>query len=231
MPELADYSGKFIPDLRIEDFSKDILTRWSAEYGRQHLLQSGLWFNYFRTKMGVQIADESHWQIWEELQEVHEEDRPKVALDMWGHDVEACLKWFQMDMDFMDWDIDCEMKSPEHGIITVRNCSALRHFEKHQDIALLENACGLDVWGFPKALTRICPDAHTVCIECPPRKSKDRPSCVWDVKLDPEHKLSWVCKDLPEYAQRAQRKAAAEFHRRLRYPYRYLISKRNPRKK
>ncbi|MCX6000336.1 MAG: hypothetical protein NTU41_12340 [Chloroflexi bacterium] len=104
------------------------------------------------------------------------------------------------------FDVDCELKSKDRGILTIRDCNALKYYERHGDRALLESACGLDCWGFPKGIRRFHPDLKMTCLKVPPRKSVDEPACIWEVTMDPTHS-SLVNPELPEYARRAAAKA------------------------
>jgi len=207
MQELSDYSGEFKPDLKLEDFSKDMLRKYLQEVSKLYLLIGGIWYNHARDRFSERTAEELHWEFWETLGGVHEINRPRVALDIWGHDVEAVLKWVQVDPGVgLIFDVDCELKSKDLGILTIKDCNALRYYERHGDRGLLESACGLDCWGFPKGIRRFHPDLSMKCLKVPPRQSPDEPACIWEVRMDPSHS-SLVNPDLPEYAQKAAAKA------------------------
>jgi hypothetical protein len=210
MPELEDYSGEFKPDLKITDFSKTMVGKYAIECSKLYLLLSGLWFNYLRDNFSVEMADHLHWEVWETLGDKHENWRPARAMYISMRPdtvVEDAMKWVQIDPGVgLVFDMEFELKDKTHGIVTIKDCNALRYMEKHGDTALQENACGLDIWGFPKAARGFHPDLRMNCIKCAPRKSPDEPACVWEVTVDPEHR-SLVNPDLPEYAQRAQAKS------------------------
>lgn len=210
MADLEDYSGEFKPDLKITDFSKSMMGKYAVEMGKFYLLLSGLWFNYLRDNFSVEKADNLHWEVWETLGDVHEIWRPVRALNISMRPdtiVEDTMKWVQMDPEVgMVFDIEYELKDKNHGIVTVHDCNALKYFEKHGDRALLENACGMDMWGFGRCVRRFHPDLRMNCLKCPPRKSPDEVACIWEITLDPTH-ASLVNPDFPEFVQRAQAKA------------------------
>lgn len=207
MSEMNDYSGPFKPDLRWEDFSKDILGEYAREISRIYVLLGGIWFGYLRERFSAQRADELHMELWETLGNKHEFNRPRAAMGICGRDVESFLKFMQVDPGVgMIFDIDCELKDKNHGILTIKMCTALRFAERHGDTEAQENGCGIDVWAIPKTVRSLHPDMVAIPLKLPPRKSPDEPACIWEIKMDPTHPRI-VNPELSKYAQLAMAKA------------------------
>ncbi len=44
MSRLRDYSGQFNPNLKLEDFSKEVLVKLIKMYGRLYMAVDGFWY-------------------------------------------------------------------------------------------------------------------------------------------------------------------------------------------
>ncbi|MFC1944082.1 hypothetical protein ACFLX5_01060 [Chloroflexota bacterium] len=207
MPEINDYSGPFKPDLRWEDFSKDLIAEYAREMSRIYVLVGGICFGYLRERFGPQRADELHLEFWESLGNKHEFNRPRASMGICGRDVKSFLKFTQIDPGIgMIFDIDCELKDQNHGILTINNCTALSFFERKGDTQAQENGCCIDVWSMTKVVRVLDPDLVAIPMKLPPRKGPDEPACIWEIKKDPT-RPSLAHSGLPEYAREAAAKA------------------------
>jgi len=212
MADLEDYSGRFSPDFKLTDLSKEALASQVVEMGKFYLLIAGQWYNLCRDKLGQEMADELHFQFWEELGEKWECYEPRLAVQIWSRDVAAVLKQLQCDGGLLVGEMRCELvnNDPNHGILTMVRCLALEYFERHADIKLLESTCAIDCFSIPRYVKRFHPDLTARCLKIPPRKSKDEIACQWEIFMDPTHS-SCVGEGLPEWAKEAQRKADLDY--------------------
>ena len=64
MKELQDYSGEFLPELRLQDFSKDALIRLWQAGGRLYVGIIGFWFRLVRERFGEEAAKELQGSVW-----------------------------------------------------------------------------------------------------------------------------------------------------------------------
>ena len=64
MGELNDYSGEFVPSLKLADFSKEALLRLLIAYARCYPGMDGLWFSLCRERFGDEVARELDEEIW-----------------------------------------------------------------------------------------------------------------------------------------------------------------------
>jgi len=212
MVDLEDYSGKFNPDFKLTDLSKEALAKQVVEMGKFYLLIAGQWYNLLRDKLGQEMVDELHWQFWEEIGEKWECYEPRLAVQNWSRDVAGVLKQVQCDGGLLVGEVKGELvnNDPNHGILTIVRCLALEYFERHADVKLLESTCAIDCFSFPRYVKRFHPDLTVRCLKIPPRKSKDEVACQWEIFMDPTHS-SCVGEGLPEWAKEAQRKADLDY--------------------
>jgi len=185
MKELQDYSGEFIRDLKLEDFSKTALIRLYEAACKDYLGIDGIWLTLMRQKFGDDIAFSYSKEVWEPGTK-GEACRTREALNIWGDDVEAVMKYIQTSASLGGlFRIDCEMKDKNHGIYTIHRCNALEYFEKQRDEALLKQACyGLCIPYNQRSADWFNPKIKWTAVKLPPRKSKDEPACVWEITLE-----------------------------------------------
>ena len=186
MKELEDYSGKLNPDLDMHEFSKDALVRLWKSSGKLYVGLDGLWYNLLRERYGEETARELSRLNWQRAAHL-EVRRHREALNIWGEDVESCLKFLQVDIGAGGiWpESRCEMKDANHGIITIKRCQSLEYFERHGETVLQKHACEvLDLEGFEQAAHFFNPRIKVVPLKLPPRKSKDEIACQWEFTID-----------------------------------------------
>ncbi len=95
MNQLNDYSGKFIPNVKLEDFSKETLVELLKVYSKLYLSVDGFWYLSVKEKVNNDTALDCDLWVWER-QIKSELKRIGKALNIKGDDVEAFLKIFQM---------------------------------------------------------------------------------------------------------------------------------------
>jgi hypothetical protein len=185
MAELKDYSGPYKPDLKLEDFSKESLIRLYKAACKDYLGIDGIWLGLLRQKLGEKTAFDYDVEVWEGGTK-GEVRRTREALNIWGEDVEAVMKYIQTSASLGGlFDIDTELIDKTHGRYTITYCHALEYFEKHGDDKLLTQACeGLCIPYNQRSADWFSPKIKWVPVKLPPRKSKDEPACVWDIYLE-----------------------------------------------
>ena len=184
MAGLDDYSGAFNPEARYQDFSKEATARLLTEYARLGLALDGWWFATIQERYGEEAAIECEKAVWDRGIP-YEQQRVMKALNIQGSDVAACFKALQMDPQFcLDiFDIDWELKGPNHGIYTVRRCRALELFEKRGETVKMVNMCQLDWDAFKKIAGFFNPDMKVEPLKLPPRQSPDEVACQWEFRI------------------------------------------------
>ena len=65
MRELQDYSGEFLPDVTMHDFSRErLVAAWYAA-SKLYIGIDGLWYGLIKERFGEQVACELDREIWE----------------------------------------------------------------------------------------------------------------------------------------------------------------------
>ena len=187
MPDMEDYSGEFRPDLRMQDFSKDVLVRlWKAS-GQFGLRISQYWTLAVMEKFGEEAALELSRKIWVESGLSEEECRVFTdAVNIPRNSIASFLKELQVDpgaAGFMDMEV--ELINENWGIFTVKRCEALEICEALGSERLQKHACEeLDVPGYDACVKLCCPEAKATALKLPPRKGPDDIACKWEFKVE-----------------------------------------------
>jgi len=188
MKELTDYSGDFIPNVRFQDFSKDALVRLLVAACHDYIGIDNLWLNTIRRRFGEEVAFDCSREVWE-TGWLREAQRSCRAMNIFGNDIAALLKYFQIDIGCgAMFDITCELPSPDLGYLTVNQCWILDKMER-LDIPEVRKAIKLaseelDVPLFQKTASYFNPRIKMRPLKLPPRQSSDESACRWEVKLE-----------------------------------------------
>ena len=187
MTELRDYSGPFRPDLKLTDFSKDLLARAWVETGNLYLMTDGMWGSVVGEKYGDQVSVELDIEMWHRLMPL-DIQRWKKLLNLGGDDVENVFKFLQPHPLLTIYEYQLDLKNSDHGILTISRCPTLEYFERHQRTAIMEACCcdpkGLEWQMFQTIAHSFGPKIKVTPLKLPPRKSKDEIACQWDFKLE-----------------------------------------------
>ncbi len=184
--ELKDYSGRFKPDLRITDFSREQLAR-------MYLMTS-------QYDMAIMIA----YQIWV-AEKYGFEAMGKMSEDIWGyrligvarelaakfmnykpHGIEAFMKAWQIDMTSLppNFDMKFEMPSKDRGIVTFNKCFGATMMEAQGNIDALLQLCSMDPPSIGNSARMYHPDMRVKILAFPPRESEDDVCCKWELYYD-----------------------------------------------
>ena len=190
MTELADYSGEFRQDLKMQDFSKEAMGRIWQLGGFLYLGLGSVFYRVLKEQFGEEKAMEVDEEIWKRMA-LTEIRLTAEASNIHGNDVPTVFKIFQVDpagglLGGSSWcDVDYDLKSDRHGIATFRDCRSLRYFEKHGDMALCHHVCAvIDVDWYTQCAYYVNPKIKVTPLKLPPRKSPDEIACQWEFKLE-----------------------------------------------
>jgi len=187
MANLTDYSGEFKPDLKYEDLSKDALSRLLTQYAWMNMCLDGWWHSIIKENRGKQEAADFEKVVWQQGIP-YRQMRIMKALNIQGNDVATCIKTLQMDpwFCFNIFDLYWELNDPNHGLFTVRDCPAVRHYEAIDDADTLGHMCQLDLDAFNRIASFFNPGMQAVALKVPPRKSKYEICCKFEFRLEPK---------------------------------------------
>ena len=194
MAELSDYSGKFVPDIRYDDFSKDALLKLVKLYSRIYLGYMGLWSTVLAEHMSAEEVFKYQTEVYLKTARLFEAPGIVKALNIKGNDVMALAKVMQMipdgsSKDRGTYDGTYEVKSNNHAILTIKSCKTLDWWENQGDTKSIDICCsvgGVEELTIVEYANFINPDIKITAIKVPPRKSKDEIACQWDIKLEPK---------------------------------------------
>jgi hypothetical protein len=184
MADLVDYSGAFDPNLKYEDFSKDVLVRLLGEYTRCYLTYMGEWHRVMRERFSDQAALECETSVWNVAAPLSAGYLCR-SLNIQGDNVETFFKALQVNPAFplRLFDIEWELVNANLGYITVKKCSALNAFEKEGlGYELLE--CHVEE---PPTMINTAfyhnPNLIFKPVKLPPREDKGGIACKWETRL------------------------------------------------
>lgn len=190
MAELADYSGKFIPGARFEDFSKDALLKLAKLYSRIYLGYMGMWDTVLRKQMSAEEAAKLETEVYVRTARQFEAPGVTQALNIRGNDVVTLIKLMQMIPDGSRQDMYdslYEVKNNNHVILTIKSCPTLLFWERHGDTKAIDICCsvgGMEEVTIVEYANFVNPDIKVTALKVPPRKSKDDIACQWELKLE-----------------------------------------------
>jgi hypothetical protein len=189
MKELQDYSGSFIPNLKMKGFSKDAILRLWIATSKLYTGVDGIWMTMTRERFGNEVACELDREIWTKRGTPVEIRRIREAMNIWGDDVESLFKYFQIhpQLTGLEYEIEYDLKNKNHGIYTIKRCKSLEYFERHnEDPQIVRYVCQEIDWpAFQLTAHTFNPNMKVTPLKMPPRKSKDEfPHCQWEFKIE-----------------------------------------------
>jgi len=175
-PELKDYSGEFLSgentDETAKKFSKEALARIIEAGGRITVAVDGIYLSACQAKWNREVAYELERQQWK--QSVHiDMRRVRQAVGIEGDDVEALFKCYQCMPAVIAKmpEVEYDLKSKTHGVLTVKRCRSLDYCVKHGLDALQKHLCEvIDVEGFQNTANCINPDIKATPLKLPKRQ-------------------------------------------------------------
>jgi hypothetical protein len=188
--DMRDYSEAFQPGLHMTDFSKEALVRLWEVAGKMYTSLAGTYQRVLRERLGEQLALELDAEVWRRQTPV-EVRLCRRAMGITGDDVASLFKHLQVDPGAGGiWpEFDLELKDSNHGILTVKRCLALEHFERggEAELARLKHTCEvLDGEGFQDTAALFHRRMKAMPLKLPPRNNKDEIACQWEFKVEQE---------------------------------------------
>jgi hypothetical protein len=182
MYEMKDYSQEFKPDLKPEDFSKEMLAELLKMYGRLYRAVDGYWYLAAMDKMDEKAATDLDFLVWEKMAKYEIEKLTKL-LNIVGDDIPAFMKYFQLSPWVMNLECRMEVYNARSGLLTVDRCYTLEALEREgkgrdNDFCRVVETKMFDMWA-----AAFNPNIRFVPVKLPPRKSKDEISCQWKAEI------------------------------------------------
>lgn len=183
MSKLRDYSGQLNPNLKLEDFSKDVLVKLLKMCGRLYLAVDGFWYLSVKEKMNNDMALDCDLWVWRK-QCRNEIERITKLLNIQEKDVVSFFKAFQLSPWTWNLQYAMEVKSSNFGILTVTQCSILEALEKEGEGRERTFCKEVESIMFRMYLDYFNPRIGVRFLKLPPRKNKQEIACQWEFKID-----------------------------------------------
>ncbi|MFC1944830.1 DUF6125 family protein [Chloroflexota bacterium] len=179
---LEDYSGPFIPGVRLEDFCKDSLCRMLLAYSTVMHRVDGVWYLTVKEAMGNETALACDKKVWERLN-IYESKLIADHLNFHEPNVSSVLKYFQTQ--FIHWNLKnaFELKEPNHGLITTSYCHSLAALEAEGNGRAPEICNNMCTMGYNLVSGYFNPAIKVVPLVIPPQEGPDGISCQWEFML------------------------------------------------
>ncbi len=190
MGQLEDYTCEFRPNIKFEEFSKDIVIKLLKALNKNYLGIDGFWFQQVTKEDGLDKALAYSADNWEKQGKFEIANAMKI-LNIHGNDVETFFKAVQFcpSLSYTMLSYDMDLKSKYHGVITIHRCPAADFYESlgEKGISILSRLCHeVEIPGFKALSDAVNPDIRMTNLKLPPRKGKTEACCQWEFMLEAE---------------------------------------------
>jgi len=181
--ELRDYSAEFDPNLRLEDFPKDILVGLLKLYSRLLVALDGLWYLSVRDRVSNEEAMTCDKWVWERALRYMTQDIAKL-IKVPGKDVVDFMKVLQARPLHLVIEEKMEVVNRNDVVLTATHCPTLEALEREgegREGTHCEQACAVMR---RKHAELFNPAIEVRCLKLPPRKSEGDICCQWEYRLE-----------------------------------------------
>jgi hypothetical protein len=189
--ELDDYSGEFVPDLHLSDFSKEGLMKLVEVGGAIYGDVNRQWYKAAIKRFGQKVADEMHHEVWfaeggagdhenhviSNLMGFAEESSETTAMKVW-----QCLPAMSARMTLV-----FERAGEHEWTMQTPQCHVPETGEREGPAVMAymcDKICGhLELFGFRHGAARWNEKIRIDPEKLPPRASEDEPHCKWRIRM------------------------------------------------
>ena len=180
--KMRDYSGEFLPELKLEDFSADTLLGLVKLYSRLYMAVDGFWYLAVKERLGNDEALACDIRAWE-MNAKYELTRVTRQLNIQGNDVVAFVKAVQLTPWFLNMEYEIEIENRSSAVLTVTHCPTLDALEKEGE-GRENQICNIfEPTVFKSYASFFNPDAEVKCLKSPPRDNQGEICCQWQFTL------------------------------------------------
>ncbi len=182
MADLEDYAGDFDPNLRFENFSKDVLVRLLKLYSKMYYSLDGFWYLSVKDRVNNDEALACDLWVWERLTKQSMVELAEL-LKINRNGVEGMMKALQVSPWAFIQKSSVEFKDKNHAILTYTYCPTLEALEREgegrervicREVEVDHKRRFADVFNSTVEVTPL---------KLPPRKSGEEICCQWEFKL------------------------------------------------
>jgi hypothetical protein len=198
MPEmltLVEFDEGLVPDWlsqvgaddaarRLQGLSRPALAQLWNLAALAYMMVTERWYGAVKARRDDETAQRLEKEVW--LDRGAAEFDLRIGLDalgVRGNDVEALLRGFQFapgEVGILD--VEFELRSRDHGILTHRSCPALNRFEE-SDPERLQHSCQICIVGMPLSGELLSGEITCRPIQLPPRLHSGGIACQWEYRM------------------------------------------------
>ena len=182
MRKLRDYSGQLNPNIKLENFSKDVLVKLLKMYSRLYLAVDGFWYLSVKEKVNNDMALACDLWVWGK-QCKYELERITKLLNIQGKDVVSFLKAFQLSPWMWNLQYEIEVKNSNICVLTIIQCPTLEALEKEGEGREKTFCKDVDSKLFKMYVDCFNPQIEVNYLRVPPRKNEDEIACQREFKM------------------------------------------------
>ena len=183
MKELTDYSGEFLPDLDLQDFSRQTLAQLLAAYAKLHMGMDGFWYMNVMERHGNEEALACDMRVWDMMIK-YEVKKLTQTLNIRGNDPIALMKIMQVSPSFQHMKFKADIENKNNIVMTVTYCLTLDALEK-EGKGRQQTTCAIVE---PKLMQLYAslfnPKMRTESLTPLPRQNRDDVCCKWLIKVE-----------------------------------------------
>ena len=149
-----------------------------------YMLATDRWYTGVRKRYGDDAAQQLEKDVWIDRGAAeHDLSIGQEAMGVIGNDVESLLRSFQFapgEVGILD--VEFELISDNHGIMTHHACPALDRFEHFDDVRL-KHCCDICIAGMPISGEMLNRKIECKPLKLPPRVDSNDIACRWEYRL------------------------------------------------
>jgi hypothetical protein len=184
--ELKDYSGKFNPHIKLEDFSKNYLIKMMHAWSSAYLRMAELCNQAVMEKFGAEEALKCELAAY---QKVADTTVPKIAkaAGIKVNDILDVIKVLQLCPDGPlagVYEAEYDIKDKNHVVITITRCRTLDFCEKYAPDRVKTICHDIDIPINDAYVRALLPGGRLLPVRIPdkPRKDPREIPCVWEFR-------------------------------------------------
>ena len=143
----------------------------------------GFWYLAVMERWGNGEAFDCDVRVWEKARP-YEVQTISGPLNIRGDDVATVMKYIQVCPWMRIYDLDIDLKTNDHAIVTYRHCPTLLALEKEGKGRERLICRGLEPNVFDTTAHYFNPNIKVTGLRVPPRTGYDGICCQWEYRLD-----------------------------------------------
>lgn len=183
MKKLNDYSGQFLPDLKIGDFSASALEKLLGLYSQLYSAVDGFWYLVVKERWSNDAALDCDLWVWDRMAKYEMKNITK-QLNIQGRDITALMKAIQLSPWSWRADIKIDIENQNSAVYSVIRCKVLEYMEKEGEGREYQICHIVE----PRLLSCYAsffnPNIEVKCLKVPPREDQEGPCCQWRFTLN-----------------------------------------------